>query len=136
MSERSWIVLDLIVHAAWSLHEEESVPQRAWRRVRDELGVAPHQVVSWSISDEQALIYAVTTDSDLLVRIAQQYAPTEGVASFRAKVWNVDPRRTHEPPVVIELSAPQPPWPRAGYANELLARWVEAASRESGISPN
>jgi hypothetical protein len=136
VSERSWIVLDLVVHGAWSLHEDDSEPDRAWRRVRDELGVAPHQVVSWSNSGEQALIYAVTTDADLLVRTAQQHAPTEGVASFVAKIWKVDPRQTEEPPVEIELITPQPSWPRAGYANELLARWVRAASRESSISPN
>jgi hypothetical protein len=136
VNARSWIVLDLVVHAAWSLHEEDSEPQRAWRCIRGELGVSPHRVIGWSISDEQALIYTVTTDSDLLVRIARQHAPTQGVASFVAKVWNEDPRLTDEPPVDIELIAPQPPCPRPGYADELLARWVETASRESGISPN
>jgi hypothetical protein len=135
VGDQSWIVLDLVVHGA-ALHDEGSAPQVCWRRLRDALGIAPHRVVSWSNSGEQGLIYMTTTDPEALLQTARDHAPGERVASFAAKIWSVDPRRTDEPPKEIALTSPHPRWPQPGYADDLLERWVDAASRESSVSPN
>ena len=130
MSERAWIVVDLVVHSAWSMDEDDAEPSRAWHRLVAALGDGPHQVVNRSDSGKQALIFAVTTDRDAFLRIAREHAPSEGVASFTARVWDVDPRQGGAPPEEIELVEPHAAWPRAGYGDSLMARLSAEEHRE------
>lgn len=136
MSKRSWIVLDLVVHSAWSISDERD-PElaQAWTRLRDALSVAPHQLVSSSNSGQQALIYAISTDLDGLLETARKHAPTEGVASFVAKVWNADPRHSDQPPQKIRLLVPHAPWPKPGYGDDLVAVLAQSQKSEAPMRP-
>jgi hypothetical protein len=126
----------LVLHPAWSLDEADAGPSEAWRRIRDELSAPPHQLIGWSNSGLQGVAYAITKDREHLLLSAQHHAPTEGVARFVARIWDSDPRHAPGPPHEVELTAPQPIWPRAGYADDLLEQWSEAATSESSISPH
>ena len=92
-------------------------------------------MLSSSNSGTQGLIYTTTSDAEALLQTAREHAPEHGVASFVARMWTADPR-TGAQPEVIELIEPQPSWPRPGYQNDLLERWLEVAASGSGSSPN
>ena len=131
-----WIVLDLVVHDTWALNDVGSEQALAYHRLRDALSAAPpHRVLSASNTGTQGLMYTVTSDAEALLQTAREHAPEHGVASFVARTWTADPR-TGAQPEVIELIEPQPSWPRPGYQNDLLERWLEAAASGSGSSPN
>jgi hypothetical protein len=114
------------------LRRADSKPTRAWERLRAALGAGPHQLVNWSSSGKQALIFAVTTDRDAFLTTAREHAPSEGVASFTARVWDVDPRQGDTAPEEIELVEPHAAWPRAGYGDDLMARLAAGERREPG----
>jgi hypothetical protein len=131
-----WIVLDLVAHDTWALNDVGSEQAQAFARLREVLAAAPpHRVLSTSNSGTQGLIYTVTGDAEALLQTAREHAPEHGVASFVARTWTADPR-TGAQPEVIEVIAPQPSWPRPGYQNDLLERWLEAVAGGAASSPN
>lgn len=130
VNERAWIVLDLIVHHAWDIGDQDPELADAWSRLRQALSVPPHQLVSWSNSGQQALLYAVSTDLDAFLEIARRHAPSQGVASFVAKVWGADPRQSDAPPREIELLRPHPAWPKPGYGEDVARVLAESQVSE------
>src|SRR5690348_18306798 len=96
-SRSGWVVLDLRVHAGWNLHDDATT-NAAWHGLRDELKSSRHRLISWSNSGEQGLLYVVTDDVDALVDLARRRAPSVGIESFVAKIWDADPRERDAPP--------------------------------------
>jgi hypothetical protein len=132
VSVKSWIVVELVVHPAWTIDERDPELAQSWNRLRAALAEPPHQEINASSSGRQALLFAISTDLDAVLQVARRHAPTQGIASFVARVWSDDPRSSDEAPRVIELAAPHAPWPKPGYGSDLAA--VLAALSPTGRS--
>jgi hypothetical protein len=130
-----WVVLDLRVHAGWSLHDNATT-DAAWHDLRDKLKASRHRLISWSNSGEQGLLYVVTDDVDALLALARRRAPSAGIASFVAKIWDSDPRERNSPPRELVLAEPHSPWPNPDHGVELLERSLDEIARGPGVSPN
>jgi hypothetical protein len=93
-------------------------------------------LISWSNSGEQGLLYIVTDDLDALLDLARRGAPSAGIESFVAKIWDRDPRESGVPPRELLLAAPHPAWPNPDHGVELLKRSLDELARGPGMSPN
>ncbi|WP_157592338.1 hypothetical protein [Solirubrobacter soli] len=131
----SWVILDLRVHAGWSVHDNPTTHD-AWHGLRDALEASRHRLISWSNSGEQALLYVVTDDVDALLDLARGRAPSAGTESFVAKIWDRDPRDSGTAPREILLAGPHPLWPNPYHGVEQLERSLDEIARGPGVSPN
>ena len=128
-------MLDLVVHPAWTIGEEDPALAEAWSLLRDSLAQSPHHLVSWSNSGQQALIYAISTDLEAFLETARRLAPSEGVAAFTAKVWESDPRHADVAPQEVALADPQPAWPKPGYGEDVARVLAESQASPQSRRP-